>query len=123
MADKLLIVMVNTDPRNATDFGAAFALGTLAAVLDAGSEVLTLAGFAGPRGLLLGDGLIPLAAVIRRMASLAGQPARPLVSSDPARVRGIEAGGRHLLVNLTPSPVTVHLDAERITLEPYAIRL
>lgn len=46
MADKLLIVMVNTDPRNAAELGAPFFQATVAAAMDYEVEVV-LTGRAG----------------------------------------------------------------------------
>jgi Predicted peroxiredoxins len=46
MADKLMIVMVNTDPRNAAELGAPFFQATVAAAMDYAVEVV-LTGRAG----------------------------------------------------------------------------
>ncbi len=46
MADKLLIIMVNTDPRNATELGAPFFQATVAAAMEYEVEVI-LTGRAG----------------------------------------------------------------------------
>jgi predicted peroxiredoxin len=46
MADKLLIIMVNTDPRNATELGAPFFQATVAAAMEYEVEII-LTGRAG----------------------------------------------------------------------------
>ena len=40
MADKLMIVMVNTDPRNGTELGAPFFQATVAAAMDYEVEIV-----------------------------------------------------------------------------------
>ena len=44
MADKLMIVMVNTDPRNGAELGAPFFQATVAAAMDYEVEVILTAG-------------------------------------------------------------------------------
>lgn len=119
----LALPMANSDPRHATPFGAAFGFGLLAAVLSAEPECLTLAAFAGPRGLLDGKGgLIPLSEVVRLMVSAAGTPVTPLIA-DGAPVAGLLVAGRARLANLGPVPVTVRQGEGAVTLPPYGLSL
>ena len=114
------IAMAERDPRHAGLFAAAWAVGYAARVVSAGLEQLTLSGFAGPFGLLAGEGepvakgqARPLFHVVQGLGG-DGRPRHPsqAKSSDEDRIAALAArspDGRLVLwlANLTADEVLV----------------
>ncbi|MCT7666953.1 hypothetical protein [Shinella kummerowiae] len=113
------IPMANVDPRHNGQFGAAWTLAYAATVASAGLEVLTLSTLGGPFGLIAGEGeatvpggLRPLAHVLARLSTLAGELVHAVATSRPDAVLGLASQERLLLVNITSAPQTVALPAQ-----------
>ena len=88
------------DPRQDGAFAVAWTLGLATQIAPAGLQVWTPAGLTGPRGLFHTDGRArPLAAVVARLAGLAGQPVS-VAELGGGRSR-LVCGGRVLEANLT----------------------
>lgn len=103
------ITMTADDPRQPTDFAAAWMVGYAAAVADAGLDVLTLGALTGPFGVV-GDGVrYPAFEAACRLSRVAGKPARLVESADPSRVLALCGGDRVLVANISPEPVQVSL--------------
>lgn len=111
------IPMASRDPRHTALFGAAFALGYAAQVIEAGLEQLTLSALAGPFGLIADagepmpeGGLRPLAHVVAGLSLLAGKPYRQCLSANPEKLLALSAtdgdGGTVVFIaNLTATTV------------------
>lgn len=102
------IPMAAVDPRHNGAFGAVWTLAYAATVAPTGLEVLTLSTLAGPFGLLAGEGeampqgaLRPLAHVLARLGSLAGEAVVTVETSRPDAVLGLATADRLLLSNVT----------------------
>ncbi|AYG68925.1 MULTISPECIES: hypothetical protein [unclassified Rhizobium] len=120
------IAMANADPRHNARFGAAFAFGYAARVLDAGLECLTLSALAGSFGLIAGENepsaagtARPLFKMVSTLSRLAGQQWHECLSSDPTAVRAFVTaqfdGLRQLhLVNITPVSQQIELGKFRL---------
>jgi hypothetical protein len=110
------------DVRQPSLFGAAWTLGSVAALTAAGADGLTYYDTQGPAGVVESaagspwpaeffsrpDTAYPLAVVLADACGLAGRPVRPLHGLDPAVLAGFAAGGTDggpgltiLLANLT----------------------
>lgn len=86
------------DPRTAAPFGAAWTVGSIAALAEGGAASITLHEEA-DRTVLASE---PLAEAIALVAPLSGRPLLAATSSDPRRVRCIAAASaRPIVVNLT----------------------
>lgn len=108
------VAMAGEDPRHAAPFGAAFAVGVLAATEGHPVERLALAAPRGPLGLLGPDGRpSPLAAVVRRLGTLAGRARRRVEVPDGIAAMATEGpeGLRVLLANLTARERRIALPA------------
>lgn len=110
------IPMANVDPRHNGQFGAAWTLAYAATVASAGLEVLTLSTLAGSFGLVAGEGeamvagdLRPLAHVLARLGTLAGEAVASVETSRPDAVLGLATRDRLLLANITPEAQGVSL--------------
>ncbi len=109
------------DVRQPALFGAAWTLGSFAALAGGGADGLTYYDTQGPAGVVESaagspspeeffsrpDTPYPLAVVLADACGLAGRPIRPLRGLDPAELAGIAAGSADggssvLLANLTP---------------------
>jgi D-apionolactonase len=121
----------SVDVRQPSLFGAAWTLGSIAALAGAGADGLTYYDTVGPAGVIegpagspapaeffsLADTPYPLAVVLADAARLAGAPVCPVTGADPARLAAVavQQPGRTivLLANLTPAdcPVAVALPA------------
>lgn len=120
------IALAAIDPRSSAQFGAAWALGHVAAFAGAGVQAITLGALAGPRGLVAVDGghLVrhPAYAVLQTL----GRPAERLACevSHPGRIAALAlrhgTRTRLLLANLTAEPQTVQWHAP-LHLAPYAV--
>ncbi|HEV7249281.1 MAG TPA: hypothetical protein VGN93_20095 [Shinella sp.] len=113
------IAMANVDPRHNGQFGAAWTLAYAATVASAGLEVLTLSTLAGPFGLVAGDGEPttkdaprPLAHVLARLGTLAGEALVAVETSRPDAVLGLASKDRLLLANITPEAKAIELAAK-----------
>lgn len=99
----------DVDPRQHAPFAAVWALGTVAACVRATS--LTIYRTAGRRGIVPGQ---DTTAVVRSLASLAGQTVQRLVISDPRRVIGLAVKSHTttvlLLGNRTGDPQEVTVE-------------
>lgn len=112
------IAMANVDPRHSGRFGAAWTLAYAATVASAGLEVLTLSTLAGPFGLVAGEGEAaakgaprPLAHVLARLGTLAGEELVAVETSRPDAVLGLATKARLLLANITPEEQVIELTA------------
>lgn len=124
------IAMANTDNRHNARFGAAFAFGYAARVLDAGLECLTLSALTGSFGLIAGENEPspaganrPIFNAVATLARLAGSQWRECVSSDPTSVLAflaVQTDGRQQLhlVNITPRPRQIELGSFRAIDKP-----
>ena len=117
------LCMAATDPRHHARFGAAFALGYLAAVAPFGLLAWTPAAGAGPRGVDVDGELSPLGRLLAELAPAAGRPVRAVRVDDPERCAALAAGDALWLANLTDGTLPVRLDGGRtIALAPYETR-
>ena len=97
------------DPRQASDFAAAWTLGSLATLAEAGVASLTYFETAGSRGVMAADGsLFPAYHVFAALSEFAGGTVVPVVTSNPLSISGfgLRAGARDrvLVANLTDQP-------------------
>lgn len=115
------------DPRQATLFGAAWTLGSVAALAAAGVDSLTYYDMVGPRGLLespegspypdrfpsLPDTAYPLALALAEARSLQGAPVRNVSGFDPLHIAALAcqtgSGVVLLLANLTPRDLSLQV--------------
>lgn len=101
--DRIRICMSDDDPRQDGAFAAAWTLGLAACLGAGGVEVWTPAALYGPRGLYRDDGTArPLAAVVARLAGLAGGAVGRAGVEDGLAV--LEVGETRLVANLGPVP-------------------
>jgi len=121
------------DPRAATPFGAAWTLGSLAALAAAGACSVTFHDAVGPGGIITANGApTPVYSVLAAAAALRG---RWLLQTQVSRRRevaalavGLPGGVRVLVANLTAEPLTARLEGNPalrravVKLEPYAVR-
>jgi hypothetical protein len=110
------------DPRQASDFGAAWTLGSLATLAEAGVASVTYFDTTGPRGIMAQQGdVYPVYGVFAAVSSFAGAAVLPGVSSDPLRAVGfgLRDGTREraLVANLTAEPLVVSVRG----LKPHAL--
>ncbi|MBB3999597.1 D-apionate lactonase [Aureimonas pseudogalii] len=108
------IAMTGDDPRQRGLFAASWLVGMAARLAGSDVAVWTGAAFAGPRGLLAGDGVVPQFHVGRALAALSGRPRLAVVSGDRTRIDGFAArrgdGAAELwLANLTDEKQTAQL--------------
>jgi len=121
------------DPRTATPFGAAWTLGSLAALAAAGACSVTFHDAVGPGGIIGASGApAPVYYVLAAAAALRG---RRLLQTQVSRRRevaalavGLPGGIRVLVANLTAEPLTAMLEGNPalrgavVKLEPYEVR-
>ena len=120
------------DARQRTAFGAAWTLGSLAALIGSGAlHSVSLFETAGPRGLMEhagSDGLFPVYHLLEAFADFKGGEAAALSVSDPSKAGGVvlrsAKGTRVLVANFTPK--TLRLDVQnwpgaRLTLAPHEV--
>lgn len=119
--DAKRICMAETDPRHFAAFGAAFALGYLAAIAPFGVASWTPSALFGPRGLVAGGKPTPLADLLVRLAQRAGQPLRHCQTSDPERVAALALSDSIWLANLTAEAIAVEVAGTTVTLAPFGI--
>ena len=121
------------DPRVATPFGAAWTLGSLAALGAAGACSVTFHDAVGPGGIIDANGApAPVYHVLAAAAALRGcwlLPAQVSRRREVAAVAaGLPGGIRVLVANLTAEPLTARLegnpalDGAVVTLEPYEVQ-
>lgn len=108
------LALAAEDPRTGALFGAAWALGMLARLAQAGAHALTLFGLCGPSGLLARDGTRTPA--FHLLSALAGaRQMLPLHVSDPGALAALHIDGtgghRLLLANLGSQTLPVHITA------------
>lgn len=104
------ITMTAQDPRQKTDFAAAWMIGYAAAVADAGLEVLSLGALTGPFGVVGEGQRYPAFEAACQLSRIAGKPVRPVESAAPSRVLALCGGRTVLVANISPEPVSVFLD-------------
>ena len=92
----LRLPMAMADPRQASDFAAAYAVALLAAAVRAGVSSLSLAMPGGPLGAVG-----PLATVVRQAHSMAG---RSVTVTEASGCLHLDAGGMALFANLSDQP-------------------
>ena len=129
------IAMANSDPRHNGRFGAAFALGYAASVLDAGLECLTLSALTGSFGLIAGDDEPsapgtprPLLDTVSTLSRHAGNRWQECLSSDSTTVLAFittqPGRSRQLhMVNITPASQQIELEKLRLLEQPENARL
>lgn len=88
------MTMTDVDPRQATEFSAAYAVAVAAIAARAGVEAIALAAPTGPFGVTGPEGTRPVAAAIRALASLSGLKVR-IVGKAPGPLM-INAGDRRI---------------------------
>ena len=130
------LALAAVDPRSRAQFGAAWALGHVAGVAQAGVQAITLLSLRGPNGVMALDGQGQGASVTRHpvfhLLSQLGRPARRLgvAVSQPQRLAALalQRGGPPLLLigNLGPEAVEVELTglqraSTQHRLAPYAV--
>lgn len=115
------------DPRQALPFAAAWALGSVRRLTEAGAASATYFETTGPGGLLDGGHAFPVYRVFADLADLAAWEVDPAVCSRPLEVEGLvfRTGGRWvvLVANLTPrdQEVVLTFAERRLRLAPYAV--
>ncbi|MGK9201723.1 MULTISPECIES: hypothetical protein [Sinorhizobium] len=120
--DRRRMTMTADDPRQPTDFAAAWMVGYAAATADASLDVLSLGSLTGPFGVLEAGSPNPAFKAAQWISSLAGRDAVHIESSDPSRVLAVGGGDTVLVANITPDKVRVIVDgATAIELGPYGI--
>ncbi|MFC3072001.1 D-apionate lactonase [Shinella pollutisoli] len=119
--DNRRMTMTADDPRQATDFAAAWMVGYAAATAGASLDVLSLGSLAGPFGLLDAGTRLPAFKAAQWLAALAGSEALGVESSDPARVLALGGGDTLLVANITPAARRVAVDGATLELGPYGI--
>lgn len=101
------------DPRLGALLAAAWTLGSLRYLADAGADSVTYFATHGPHGVLSGSGVVPLYHVLADVNEFAGARATPLETSDPRAVVGLvllmDGRRRTLVANLTPDPQQVRV--------------
>ena len=118
----LRMTMTADDPRQGTDFSAAWMIGYAAATAGASLDMLALGGLAGPFGLLDAGSPTPAFTAAQWLAGLAGSKALHVESTDPARVLALGGGDTLLVANITPETVRVAVEGGAVLdLGPYAI--
>ena len=115
------------DPRQKSQFCAAWTLASLSALARAGASSVTYFETHGAGGVLDGDATYPVFRVLEAAAGFAGASVIACESSDESRVAALalESGGtrRVLIANLTGEPCEIAVAGQRETLnlEPYAV--
>lgn len=110
------LALARRDPRSRALFGAAWALGHVAALAYAGARAVTVMGLRGGDGIVDDKAAVPLRHPVFGVLQRLGRSAalRAVHVSDPARLAALalERQGRSelLLANLTAEPLTVTLD-------------
>lgn len=113
--DNRRIAMAADDPRQRGLFAAAWLLGYAARLSGSGVSVWTGAAFAGPRGLLAGEGaVVPQFHVAKGLANMSGLPRVAAASTAPTRIAALAAqrpdGVLDIwLANLTPEVQQIDL--------------
>ena len=95
------VCMADDDPRHRGAFGAAYALGLVAALAPFDIAVWTPAALYGPRGLFGDNGPLPLADALRAVSDLAGKPVREAGIANG--IATLATGEAQLSANLTPA--------------------
>ena len=112
------------DPRQGSEFAAAWTLGSIASLASAGASSITYYEAAGPRGIAS----TPTASLFAAIAEFAPEYGFPCEVSAPLAVAALglsnENGRRIVVANLRPDPVDFRLGSDRRTasLGPYAIQ-
>lgn len=95
------VCMTDDDPRHRGAFGAAYALGLVAALAPFDIAVWTPAALYGPRGLFGDNGPLPLADALRAVSDLAGKPVREAGIANG--IATLATDDARLSANLTPA--------------------
>lgn len=117
------------DPRQASGFGAAWTVGSIAALASARADALTYYETVGGRGLLDGDDVFPVFGVFADLAPFAGGAVLPVDIDAPLAVTAVAVRDDSrllvLVANLTDREQRVELvlpsRTDRLTLRPSAI--
>jgi len=112
--------MTADDPRHRAAFGAAFALGAVAATEGSAVQSLCLGATGGPFGIADAGGLTPLGRLIAILAAEAGRP-RHAVSAPPG-LAAVASDHVLVLANLGPSPCEPGV-AGQPALGPFEVRV
>jgi D-apionolactonase len=107
------------DPRQATDFLAAWTVGSIAALAEAGADSVTYYQTFGAAGLGTADAAYPVHRVFAALAGLGGHPVHRL-DAPPREVAAIAVGSTLLVANLRDIPRTIRLDGH-LDLGPYEV--
>jgi hypothetical protein len=107
------------DPRQGTDFVAAWTVGSIAALAEAGADAITYFQTFGAAGLGTASAIFPVHRVFAAIAGLGGHPVHRLDATS-REVIAIAIGPTLLVANLCDTPRTVKLDGH-IDLGPYHV--
>lgn len=106
------------DPRQSTEFCAAWTVASLQALATAGASSVTYFETHGPRGVMDGDNLFPVYRVFEAL-----EPVFTRCSvTDDRRVAALAFGRRHVVANLTPADCQVEVAGTKHTLGPYSVQ-
>ncbi len=122
--DQKRICMAGSDPRQFSQFGAAYAAGYAASISEAGLDYWTPSTFTGPCGIVSEDNrLSPMGETLCKLAKFAGKPVFEVANTHPGKVAAFCIGSHKILANLAPGPknITVN-DGESVQLGPYEVR-
>lgn len=117
------------DPRQKTPFGAAWTLGSLKYLSEAGADSVTYYELVGPAGLLDDSGVFPVYSVFTRLVEFAGGDVIPIQSSAPLRVIAMQVRARSkqqiFVANLTGQQQSVLLPGAHTprALQPYELAI
>jgi hypothetical protein len=107
------------DPRQATDFLAAWTVGSIAALAEAGADAITYFQTYGAAGLGTAEAAFPVHRVFAAIAGLGGHPVHRL-DVPPREVTALVVGSTVLVANLRDTPRTTKLDGQ-LDLDPYQV--
>jgi D-apionolactonase len=107
----------NVDPRQPTQFAAAWTLGSVKNLAEAGVASITYFETHGPRGVLG----FPVFNVLAEVCSLRGRELLACESSDPLSVAGLAVEDAVLIANLEDRPKAVRLGSRALELGPYEV--
>ena len=118
--------IVQPDPRQRTAFGAAWTVGSIKRLAEAGAESLTYYQAAGPFGVMDGDELFPMYEVFRAIGEMTdGGEVLSCVSSDPLAFDALAIQkGRHLrLLVACLQPESIEITITGLDDAPRQLRL
>lgn len=126
-ADKILPNEKKADPRQLTEFAAAFTLGSIKALSSANTNSVTFYQSAGSQGVISLTGeKYPVYNVIRQVLSMTDHQVRHTVSSNPENADALlltnGSSSTLILINYTPTGQLVTFGNNKYVLAPYEIK-